>query len=409
MIKRVLALFATLALVFSIAACDVSEPAAQPASHGVHIAAGSPAPDSPNGGGTSAPSESRPAYEVLVETTQGHAVSKHHAKETAAPSEAALERELEAAYGFDINVDGFTDRDFNTFYSRYGYSGLPGDRDAYVLNIMSNVKQLFPAIPIEVVQYMDDAVNLTIIVSIDRGEGADGIYYAETNTIYLMYEGKAVVHEYGHMLHYAIMGVVGEGGFELQWTTLNEGLSYNSGRGGLGVYDFETGGGAQGAVFYGDYATTDIYEDVAETFWMMIERPHDLERLVAVGAPLAKKAALLDTLLRDTLLASDMSVVTLAFEEYASYAGGYGGDDGYDEYDLDGDGYCDDCGEWLGMGPEPGVGGGIVDAWDDWGDWDDWTYEDDWYDMDWWRQGDAYIYDLNGDGYCDDCGEWLGW
>ena len=288
--------------------------------------------------GTSANSAPRPAYEVLADVLEERILTRNHGKKTTLSYEAELKLELEAAYGFDLTTDSFTDKDFNLFYKRYGYNGLPNSREAYVLNIMQNVRSLFPAIPIEIVEFMDAAANLTIIVYIDRGEGVDGVYFPDSNTIYLMYEGKAVVHEYGHMLHYALMAVTGESAFERQWTALNEGIAY-SGRGGRGVFNFETGQNAKGAVFYGDYATTDIYEDVAETFWMMVERPRDLEKLIAAKAPLAKKAALLDALLREQLITADVSVVAMAFEEYALSGGGI---------DLDGDGYCDDCGEWLG-------------------------------------------------------------
>jgi len=338
---------------------------------------------------TSASSASRPAYEIVGEETQSHRMSKHHGKATSAVSESALKQELEDAYGFNLLVDRFSDQEFKTFYNRYGYKPIPNNRNGYVLYIMSTIRELFPAIPSEIVLYMDEAVDLSIIVSIDKGTGADGIYYPDSNTIFLMYEGKAVVHEYGHMLHYALKAITGEEAFRRQWTALNQGLGYNSGRGGKGVYDFKSGRGAQGAVFYGDYATTDIYEDVAETFWMMIERPSDLEKLIAAGAPLAKKAALLDNLLREQLLKANTAVVTTAFEGYASSMGGE---------DLDGDGYCDDCGEWMGDGEEPGDTGQGVD----------WDYEDSWYDESWWSQDDTSTYDRDGDGYCDDCGEWLG-
>jgi|GEM_PF-3973551 len=385
----------TLILTICVTACaDSAEPAVSQASGSVTAAT--------IRGRTSAPSDSRPAY-VFAANEDTHRVSAHHAKKASSVSAAALERELESAYGFDINEDDFTDGEFNSFYRREGYDGLPGERGAYVNNIMSNVKRLFPAIPSDIVTYMDEAVNLTIIVSIDRGDGADGLYYAESNTIYLMYEGEAVVHEYGHMLHYALIGILGYDGFEREWIALNKGLPYNGGKGGSGVYDYETGGGAKNAVFYGDYATTDIYEDVAETFWLLVERPDDLNKLVAANAPLAQKAGLLDYLLRETLLETDTRTVGAAFEGYAAnggYGGGdeygdddyddwdYGGDwydedwwceDDYSEYDKNGDGYCDDCGEWLGYG--------------EWGD------EDYYYDE----------YDKNGDGYCDDCGEWLGY
>lgn len=258
---------------------------------------------------------------------------------TAPPAQEELRRELEEAYGFSLLVDGITEKSFHTFYDRYGYSGLPNSLDAYVLNIMQTVKKLFAAIPPEIVQYMARAADLTILVSIDAGEEADGLYYVDTNTICLMYEGNALVHEYGHMLHYALLSVIGEASFERQWTALNQGIGYNNGRGGQGVYDHDTGMGADGAVFYGNYATVDMFEDVAETFWMMTERPADLQQFIANGAPLGQKAALLDTLLKVTLLEADSALVTQAF------ATGHFGFD-YADCAEDGAWYCEECEEW---------------------------------------------------------------
>jgi len=342
---------------------------------------------------------SRPAYETVSGRTSRHKKASPHANATA----TGLERALEDAYGFDLVLNSFTESEITTFYKRYGYDGLPDNRDDYIMNALENIERLFPAIPIEIVQFMDEAVNLTIYISIDTGDEADGLYYADSNSIHLMYEGTAIIHEYGHMLHYALLAITGEEAFEREWTALNNGIAYNDGRGGTGVYDYDSGRGAANAVFYGDYATTDIFEDVAETFWMMIERPEDLNKFINAGAPLAKKAALLDRLLRETLLTADPDIIAEAFATYAmeEYWAGEGGatgwdwDDWYDEgwwswgayeNDADGDGYCDDCGEWLGHG-----------SYDDW----DWDYDDDW--------DDRYNpYDLDGDGYCDDCGEWLG-
>ena len=252
------------------------------------------------------------------------------------------------------------------------------------MNIKQNIKKLFPAIPMEIVDYMAQAVDLEIVATIDKGIGASGIYYPALNKIELMYEGYAIVHEYGHMLHYAIIGVMGESTFERQWTALNEGIGYNGGRGGMGVYDFQSGRGAQGAVFYGDYATTDIFEDVAETFWLMVERPRDLEKLIDANAPLARKAALLDRILREQLLTADVAVVAASF----------------DNISCD----CDECrGASDGSGESPG--------------WDQ-TYGESWYDEDWWSWGgldsdccywcyECCDYHCDAEYYwCDECGEY---
>ena len=122
--NRYISLLMALALAVSLAGCDFFEPDATEAS-GVEGSLHNTRVFIPEARATSAQSASRPAYEIYAETAEEQIISRrHHASTTGTATIEGLKLELEAAYGFEINVGNFTEGNsmpFTTDTATEGY------------------------------------------------------------------------------------------------------------------------------------------------------------------------------------------------------------------------------------------------------------------------------------------------
>jgi hypothetical protein len=242
------------------------------------------------------------------------------AAQTYAEAIQELSMRLENTYGFELKLDTFTEDEYAAFreWALTYEPDLPLTREVYTYNILRDIERHFPTIPFRVVNHMNRVKKLVISVELgDREDDVDGIYYPEENTIVLAFSGKYVVHEYGHLVHYALLGLLGKDAFKEKWLPLNQGVRYGHAR-PYSVYDPHARSHTQTAIFYGNYSTVDLYEDVAETFFLMTERPGDLRTLAEANAPLAQKAELLNELMNNVLLSTTPATVAEAVDRYVA-------------------------------------------------------------------------------------------
>lgn len=138
------------------------------------------------------------------------------------------------------------------------------------------------------------AQGRTLTVSLTQGDPNSpemGSYTANTNTIALhSIDGVTYAHEYGHMLHIALLErAYGKDGLRARWTALNQGAGYS--------------GEANKEIFLDAYSATSYYEDVADSAGYWLSGGESIQDLAmeAPDCPAVQKVVLLRQLLTETL------------------------------------------------------------------------------------------------------------
>jgi hypothetical protein len=127
-------------------------------------------------------------------------------------------------------------------------------------------------------------------------------YRYSTNTISLLVPGDfafggtgtspdAIIHEFGHMLQYAIGDNYGNSKLKSEWTSLNGKKKYNNWETGYNQY------------FVSDYAASSYEEDFAETFMAAIYDTETIREDIAETkeSPIGKKCDLISKLTKSQL------------------------------------------------------------------------------------------------------------
>jgi hypothetical protein len=248
---------------------------------------------------------------------------------------------------FGINVeDTITEREFRA-HNRA--SRIYGTADKMRLSLLKKAYDGLVLINPKVYDFAQAAQPLHIVlaVSYPRYEDMEGSYDPYSNAIYL-YSGNEkgspviILHEYAHVLTYLWMSLYNDSERALleRWAPLNRGVAYSGAANHDAAYDALSR--TQRNYFISDYAISDVYEDIAETFSIYSSNPNS-----TWSETIDAKYELFDDMLGE-LLTNNPSRVRV--NPNARGSGGVGvnvqgRDHDANRYD---DEYCDVCGEWLG-------------------------------------------------------------
>jgi len=167
---------------------------------------------------------------------------------------------FEDRYGIRVDLDGITNQSFNNSDTAYSFYESADDmRYEMMLSLCTG----FSRIPDELVELGLQVADFSVYLAVasDSGdEDVDGEYIPDENSMYLYcnFNPSTAVHEFNHMLTYLLMSLYGsEQALCDRWMPLNEGIPYSC--------DYSSLSEDEQLHFYTDYASTDVYEDIAET------------------------------------------------------------------------------------------------------------------------------------------------